>query len=147
MVHLYPAPSIMHDKGFLFSCAGYRCHAQEPKAVTGWKRHGIALGSFLGELNVMWLFIAAQSLIPRLDTTLDPIHGFGDLAAMAFIRIKSRPVPCLAVSTNWFDEFCSCEADCACTCMYRPGVTFIPSFMFHIIPSDPIVASIAASDP
>lgn len=31
--------------------------------------------------------------------------------------------------------------------MYLPGVTFIPSFMFHIIPSDPIVASIAASDP
>lgn len=67
------------------------CHAQEPKAVSGWKRHGIALGSFLGgKFNVMWLFIAAQSLIPGNDTTLDPIHGFGDLAATAFTRIKSR---------------------------------------------------------
>jgi hypothetical protein len=59
LVYLYPAPSIMHDKHFSKAAQAISRHAQEPRAVSGWKRWGITLGSYLGVFNVMWLFIGA----------------------------------------------------------------------------------------
>lgn len=46
-IFIQPPPLCMIRASYLVAHA-IGCHAQEPKAVSGWKRHGIALGSFLG---------------------------------------------------------------------------------------------------